>query len=128
VRGRGGGRGVENERGEYDFSSFYSFFVSAKGGEALGTLFSHCGAQERGNSLTHSGAETRGAYFLVQRKDDALKLLQQYVSKPSSSIYGRIFTNYILNRLSERDEMRDKLGPSFSYFQKLGPEYLDQIF
>lgn len=24
--------------------------------------------------------------------------------------------------------MRDKLGPSISYLQKLGPEYLDQIF
>jgi hypothetical protein len=59
----------------------------------------------------------------------ALKLLQQYVSKPSSSIYRRIFTNYVLNRLSEReDEMGDKLGPSISYLQKLGPEYMDQIF
>lgn len=24
--------------------------------------------------------------------------------------------------------MRDKLGPSISYLQKLGPEYLNQIF
>ena len=36
---------------------------------------------------------------------------------------------HVLNRLSEReDDMRDKLGPSTSYLQKLGPEYLDQIF
>ena len=34
-----------------------------------------------------------------------------------------------LDRLSEKeDDMRDKLGPSISYLQKLGPEYLDQIF
>ncbi|KAF8127072.1 hypothetical protein EV363DRAFT_1518382 [Boletus edulis] len=35
----------------------------------------------------------------------------------------------LLQQLSEReDAMRDKLGPSISYLQKLGPEYLDQIF
>ncbi|KAF9223920.1 hypothetical protein BS17DRAFT_781417 [Gyrodon lividus] len=35
----------------------------------------------------------------------------------------------LLQQLSEKeDDMRDKLGPSISYLQKLGPEYLDQIF
>lgn len=29
---------------------------------------------------------------------------------------------------SSRGDMGDKLGPSVSYLQKLGPEYLDQIF
>jgi hypothetical protein len=32
-------------------------------------------------------------------------------------------------RLSEKeDDMIDKLQPSISYLQKLGPEHLDQIF
>ncbi|KAH0832904.1 vacuolar sorting protein 39 domain 1-domain-containing protein [Lanmaoa asiatica] len=35
----------------------------------------------------------------------------------------------LLQQLSEKEyDMRDKLGPSISYLQKLGPEYLDQIF
>ncbi|KAG8213472.1 hypothetical protein J3R82DRAFT_12007 [Butyriboletus roseoflavus] len=35
----------------------------------------------------------------------------------------------LLQQLSEKeDDVRDKLGPSISYLQKLGPEYLDQIF
>ncbi|KIK98408.1 hypothetical protein PAXRUDRAFT_823887 [Paxillus rubicundulus Ve08.2h10] len=35
----------------------------------------------------------------------------------------------LLQQLSEKeDDMRDKLDPSISYLQKLGPEYLDQIF
>ncbi|KAG9314800.1 vacuolar sorting protein 39 domain 1-domain-containing protein [Chiua virens] len=35
----------------------------------------------------------------------------------------------LLQQLSENEgDMRDKLGPSISYLQKLGPEYLDQIF
>ncbi|KAF8841813.1 hypothetical protein BDN67DRAFT_900734 [Paxillus ammoniavirescens] len=35
----------------------------------------------------------------------------------------------LLRQLSEKeDDMRDKLDPSISYLQKLGPEYLDQIF
>lgn len=32
-------------------------------------------------------------------------------------------------RLSEKEtDLEDKLAPSISYLQKLGPEYLDQIF
>ena len=37
--------------------------------------------------------------------------------------------NVYLFRLSEKeDDIRDKLSPTVSYLQKLGPEYLDQIF
>lgn len=33
------------------------------------------------------------------------------------------------NRLSEKeDDPRDKLMPSISYLQKLGPEHLEQVF
>ena len=32
-------------------------------------------------------------------------------------------------RLSEKEtDMEDKLSPSISYLQKLGPEYIDQVF
>lgn len=35
----------------------------------------------------------------------------------------------LLQQLSEKDDdIRDKLSPTVSYLQKLGPEYLDQIF
>lgn len=61
----------------------------------------------------------------------ALQLLQQYVFKLDSLSARSLRTTpfHVFNRLSEKeDEMRDKLGPSISYLQKLGPEYLDQIF
>ena len=29
---------------------------------------------------------------------------------------------------ANEDSVRDKLGPTISYLQKLGPEYLQQIF
>jgi hypothetical protein len=57
--------------------------------------------------------------------DKALDLLRQYVLSFSHFSCA----NYPSRRLSEKeDDMEDKLQPSISYLQKLGPEHLDQIF
>lgn len=40
-----------------------------------------------------------------------------------------IFELTDFNRMSSKEEsVRDKLGPTISYLQKLGPDYLSQIF
>lgn len=58
--------------------------------------------------------------------DKALGLLRKYVDGP---IKYSASLNEITFSLSEKeDDPRDKLMPSVSYLQKLGPEHLEQIF
>ena len=58
--------------------------------------------------------------------DKALGLLRKYVDSP---INYSVSLNEITFSLSEKeDDPRDKLMPSVSYLQKLGPEHLEQIF
>lgn len=54
----------------------------------------------------------------------ALNLLREFVS------IFRVMTKILMScRLSEKeDDLHDKLMPTISYLQKLGPEHLEQIF
>jgi hypothetical protein len=43
--------------------------------------------------------------------------------------HGKLGSDDMVSRLSDKeDDPRDKLMPSVSYLQKLGPEHLQQIF
>lgn len=55
----------------------------------------------------------------------ALDLLQEYASP-----LLRLHSNFSLPcRLSAlEDDMEDRLSPSIQYLQKLGPEYIDEVF
>lgn len=100
--------------------------------------FSHCDARERRISLTHSleYRNMRSLYSCItggrctQRPSSCFS--STYPSRVRRSVGKKNLDElhfYVLNRLGEKeDDMRDKLGPSISYLQKLGPEYLDQIF
>ncbi len=54
----------------------------------------------------------------------ALNLLREFVS------FFCVITKILMGcRLSEKeDDLHDKLMPTISYLQKLGPEHLEQIF
>ena len=74
-----------------------------------------------------TSAEILGAYISLQWQEDA-----RQGARPIEAVSYLHRVNkcvLISSRLSDKEpDMRDKLMPSVTYLQRLGPEYLDLIF
>ena len=73
--------------------------------------------------------EILGTHLFVWWEEDAWEGVGPFATVSGSLFSLDLDTLTICRRLSEHEtDMRDKLGPSVSYLQRLGPEHMDQIF